>query len=62
MGVTDYGFESLLEILYCGKLDEISLLTDSKFQQIVSAADAMNAEIVSVKRCRHLTVLWDSKH
>ena len=48
VGVTYYGFECLLEILYSGKLDEIASLSDSKFQQIVSAADALNAETVSI--------------
>nr|CAB3267932.1 ZF(C2H2)-41 zinc finger protein [Phallusia mammillata] len=46
VGVTYYGFECLLEILYSGKLNDISSLSDAKFQQIVSAADALNAETV----------------
>ncbi|XP_076822085.1 zinc finger and BTB domain-containing protein 41-like [Clavelina lepadiformis] len=46
VGVTYYGFECLLEILYSGKLQEVHNLSDSKFQQIVSAADALNAETV----------------
>ena len=60
VGVTYYGFECLLEILYSGKLNDISMLSDSKFQQIVSAADALNAEIVSsedICKCLQLPVV-----
>nr|NP_001122362.1 zinc finger protein (C2H2)-41 [Ciona intestinalis]FAA00079.1 TPA: zinc finger protein [Ciona intestinalis] len=46
VGVTYYGFEGLLEILYSGKLKDIACLSDIRFQQIVSAADALNAETV----------------
>merc|ERR1739838_58264 len=49
-GVTSYGFECVLEILYCGKLKGISSLSNSMFQQIITAADAIKADTV-MKYC-----------
>lgn len=46
VGVTNYGFEHLLEILYSGKMAKVATVDSSKFHEIVSAADALNAESV----------------
>nr|XP_039270534.1 zinc finger and BTB domain-containing protein 42-like isoform X1 [Styela clava] len=46
VGVTNYGFEHLLEILYSGKMAKVATVDSTKFHEIVSAADALNAESV----------------
>jgi len=50
VGVSYYGFECLVEILYCGKLQGISSLSENNLVQIIQAADALSAETV-MKYC-----------